>query len=269
MALFTVCIPVYNGALFLGEALASVAQQDLDGVEVLVSDNASSDATPQILEDWRGRLPLRVIRQAQTLPMRAHFNALLDAVGGDAYMLLCHDDYLVDRDALAKARGILAENPEVSAVYCDLLYVDELRRPLARRHFRRSGRFSAEEVGRQTLRSGRNCFGIPLAIRREALGELRYDNRFLYTMDVDLSWAVSRTSPAYHIPEPLIANRYSSGNSTWRLLKYARQEYIDLTEKYIATPSRLGRLRIGAVCSLMALQKLAFRGYERVRSWAA
>lgn len=269
MGRFTVCIPVYNGAAFLGDALASIAQQDLSDVEVLVSDNASTDSTAQVLDAWSKKLPLRVIRQARTLPMRAHFNTLLDAVDGDAYMLLCHDDYLASSDALSQARSILSDHPDVSAVYCDLVYVNERQRILAYRRFRRLGRFSADDVGRQTLRTGRNCFGIPLAIRRSALGNLRYDERFLYTMDVELSWAVSRDSPAFHIPEPLIANRYSAHNTTWRLLRFARQEYIDLTAKYIGSAGRLDRIRIAATCTFNALQKLAFRLYERTRSWTA
>ena len=75
MMSFAVCIPVYNGAAFLGELLASIAEQDLSGVEVIVSDNASTDETPDILQSWATKLPLRVIRQPVTVSMPANFNA--------------------------------------------------------------------------------------------------------------------------------------------------------------------------------------------------
>lgn len=269
LASFSVCIPVYNGSAFLGELLASIAKQDLTGVEVIVSDNASTDETPRILEEWSARLPLRVIRQPKTLTMPENFNALLDAVSTDAYALICHDDYFASPDALSKARRVLADNPDVSAVYCDLLYVDEHRRLLARRRFGRSGRFSGQQAGRQTLRTARNCFGIALATRREALGDLRYDDEFVYTMDVNLSWGVSRNQPAFHLAEPLIANRYSATNNTWRLLKRAPQEYIDLTRKYIGEPGPMERARIGLVCTFTAAQRILFHLYERARSWTA
>jgi glycosyltransferase involved in cell wall biosynthesis len=269
MISFTVCIPVYNGSAFLEELLVSIAEQDLSGVEVVVSDNASTDRTPQILDDWSAKLPIRVIRQPKTLTMPENFNVLLDAVSTDAYALICHDDYFASPDALSKARQVLGDSPDVSAVYCDLLYVDEHRRPLARRRFGRSGRFSGEQVGRQTLRTARNCFGIPLAIRREALGQLRYEDDFVYTMDVNLSWAVSRTKPAFHLAEPLIANRYSATNNTWLLLKKAPQEYVDLTKKYVCEPGPLERARIVAVCAFTAAQRLVFHLYERIRSWTA
>ena len=131
MARFAVCIPVYNGAAFVGQALESIASQSHGDLEVIVSDNASSDGTPEILASWSDRLPMRIIRREQTLPMRDHFNALLDEVDSDAYMLLCHDDYLASPEALAKAQSILDARSDISAVYCDLLYVNEYRRPLA------------------------------------------------------------------------------------------------------------------------------------------
>ena len=269
VAEFTVAIPVYNGARFIGEALDSIARQDLDGVEVLVSDNASTDATPWILAEWQERLPLRVIRRARTMPMRDHFNALLDAVDGENYMLLCHDDYLASPDALALARSALAEHPEVSAVYCDLLFVNENGRRLARRSFGRAGAFDVEQTGLRTLRTGRNLFGIPLAIRRKALGDLRYGDKFLYTMDIDLSWSLGETGGAWHIAEPLIANRYSAGNTTWGLLRHAHREYIDLAAKHARAPGPLGKARIAATSAVVALQKLAFRAYERAQTrWA-
>lgn len=48
--LISICIPVYNGAKFLEETVASVLIQDVDDMEVLIQDNASTDDTPVIIE---------------------------------------------------------------------------------------------------------------------------------------------------------------------------------------------------------------------------
>lgn len=267
MTQFTIAIPVYNGERFLGEALRSIEQQDLDGVEVLVSDNASSDSTAAILSKWQNRLPLRVIRRPQTLPMRDHFNALLDDVESEAYMVLCHDDYLADPDAIALARTVLRDNPDVACVYCDLLFVDAQRRKLARRRFKRTGLFDADETGRQCLRTMRNLFGIPLAIRRSALGDIRYGEDFLYAMDIDLSWSLAGRGAAYHIERPLIANRYSDSNMTWKLLDTTLDEYLRLARKHGTAPGRLARARMSATCQFVTAQKTAFRYYARLKAW--
>ncbi len=266
MADFTVAIPVYNGARFLGAALESIAaQDDLAGVEVLVSDNASSDATPAILSEWKSRLPLRVIRREKTLPMRDHFNALLDDVDGDAYMLLCHDDYLADPAALRMTKQALKDNPDIAAIYCDMLYVDEGGRTLARRKFGRSGRFDPDATGRRCLATGRNLFGIPLAIRRSALNDLRYDERFLYAMDIDLSWSLATADDALHIDRALIANRYSADNTTWRLLGTTSGEYRRLAEKHVGKQSALQTLKMVLTCHFVTAQKLLFGLYARLK----
>ena len=45
MMSFTVCIPVYNGSAFLGEILASIAEQDLRGVTRTALEAAFMDET--------------------------------------------------------------------------------------------------------------------------------------------------------------------------------------------------------------------------------
>ncbi|MBT8404130.1 MAG: glycosyltransferase, partial [Gemmatimonadetes bacterium] len=45
----TCVIPVYNGARYLGEALDSVLDQGVDGLEVVVVDAGSTDDTPSVL----------------------------------------------------------------------------------------------------------------------------------------------------------------------------------------------------------------------------
>ena len=264
---FTVAIPVYNGERFLAEALHSIAMQNLDGVEVLVSDNGSTDGTAAILEEWQNRLPLRVVRRERTLPMREHFNALLNDVDAKAYMLLCHDDYLADPQALDLARAALDENPGIASVYCDLVYVDEQRRTLALRRFSRAGRFDPHAIGRKCLNTGRNFFGIPLAIRREALSNIRYGEDFLYAMDVDLSWSLAERGDAFHLDRPLIANRYSDSNMTWKLLGTTLGEYLRLARKHDSVPGPLRKARMAAICQFVTAQKFAFRYYARARAW--
>ncbi len=267
MAQFSVLIPVYNGANFLAEALQSIADQTLDDVQIVVSDNASTDGTAQILENWQSRLNLRIITQQETLPMQAHFNAVLDLVETEFYMLLCHDDYLADPDALRLARDALIRAPDIAAVYCDLLYVTPQRRQLAQRSFRRGHLFSADQAGARSLSTARNQFGIPIGIRRASLGDLRYDPRFHYAMDVDISWALSRHQDVLHIPKPLIANRYGDMNMTWALLSKARDEYVGLAQKYGITMGPVDHLRLRVVNFLVGQQKRLFGLYQVLVSW--
>jgi glycosyltransferase involved in cell wall biosynthesis len=264
---FSVLIPVFNGADFLEDALASIAGQTLKDVSVVVSDNASADGTPAILERWKDRLDLRVVRQPATLPMQAHFNAILAEIRTERYMLLCHDDYLASDDALRLADEALDRHPDAPAVYCDLTYVNARKRPLAMRRFPRGSRFDADAAGRDTLRTARNMFGIPIGVRTAALGDQRYDPQFHYAMDVDLSWAMARGQTLAHIPEPLIANRYRAGNTTWALLDRSRAEFLALARKYEVPMGPAETVKLTARTWFVNQQKRLFGLYGRAVSW--
>ena len=51
----SICIPIYNCAEFIGEALDSILPQSMEGVEVVVYDGGSTDATPALMERYTKR----------------------------------------------------------------------------------------------------------------------------------------------------------------------------------------------------------------------
>tara|TARA_R110001606_G_scaffold396457_2_gene570613 strand:- start:1489 stop:2301 length:813 start_codon:yes stop_codon:yes gene_type:complete len=266
MPRISICLPVYNGADYVEEALASIAAQTCTDYIVVASDNASSDETGALLEKWSHRIPMDIVTQDKTIPMQAHFDCLLDRVKTEAYMLLCHDDYLCAPDALEKALAALDAEPEVSAIYCDLAYVSERGTTLATRRFAREGPMEADMLGKLSLRTARNMFGIPLLVRTLALGSHRYDRQFKYIVDVDLSWTISKNAPAWHIPDVMIANRYSASNSTWGMLKDASQEFMALAKKHGVALTAAERRHIAFTNWSVGIQKQLFGTYERLRT---
>lgn len=264
MARLSICLPVFNGADFVEDALRSIAGQTSRDFVVLASDNASTDGTGEILRAWSDRLPMQILSQPKTSPMQAHFNLLLDHVETEAYMVLCHDDYFYHPNAIALALEALDSSQDISAIYCDLVYVSEHNRALATRRFAREGSMNAGDLGRESLRKARNMFGIPLLVRKDALGASRYDPQFHYLMDVDLSWTVSNTQPAWHIPKTLIANRYRKTNTTWSLLSQSSLEYRKLATKYGISMSRTDLIRLDVTNWFVGQKKRVFGLYERM-----
>jgi glycosyltransferase involved in cell wall biosynthesis len=93
--LISVGIPVRNGAKSLARAIASVQAQSLNDVEIVLSDNASTDDTLAIAErlaasDQR----LRVLRQRENLGAAGNFMQVLEHARGTYFMFLGHDDWL-------------------------------------------------------------------------------------------------------------------------------------------------------------------------------
>jgi len=86
-------LPVYNGAAFLDEAMASLCAQDFADLRIVVSDNASTDATPDILAAWAARdSRIELHRQRENLGMIGNFAFVRQAADARWFMLAAHDD---------------------------------------------------------------------------------------------------------------------------------------------------------------------------------
>ncbi len=91
--LLSICIPTYNREIFLRECLASLNFNEVrDQVEIVVSDNASTDKTIQVLEEFQSSLPIRWIVQKSNLGSDLNFDAIVTEARGEYCWLLGSDD---------------------------------------------------------------------------------------------------------------------------------------------------------------------------------
>jgi GT2 family glycosyltransferase len=91
--LVTIGVPVRNGAPALARALDSLVRQTHRHLEIIVSDNASTDATESICRDYAGRDPrVRYIRHARPIGVIQNFRTPVDAGRGDFFMWAAYDD---------------------------------------------------------------------------------------------------------------------------------------------------------------------------------
>lgn len=65
----SVCLPVYNGARYVRQAVASVLEQTYEDIELVVVDNASTDTTLEELRSFERDPRLRVLTSARTIPV--------------------------------------------------------------------------------------------------------------------------------------------------------------------------------------------------------
>ena len=95
--LVTIGIPTYNRADgYLRQAIDSALGQTYEKIEIVVSDNCSSDGTEALVGSI-GAPNLRYFRHETNIGANNNFNFLLHQAKGD-YFLLLHDDDLVDTD---------------------------------------------------------------------------------------------------------------------------------------------------------------------------
>lgn len=91
----SICIPTYNRADYIGETLDSIVNQATDAIEIVISDNASTDETSSIVLDYMKIFP-NIIYFRSEVNMGADLNYLkvVDLASGEYCWLLGSDDTL-------------------------------------------------------------------------------------------------------------------------------------------------------------------------------
>jgi len=106
-------VPVYNGEKFLAEALASIVDQTFDDMEIVISDNASSDRTAEICHGFMARdARIRYYRNPSNLGSAANWNRVLELARGEYFKWAADDDVLLPT-YLEKCVDVLERDPSV------------------------------------------------------------------------------------------------------------------------------------------------------------
>lgn len=116
--LLSVIIPTYNRKDMLKEAVDSVLQQDYDNMQIIVSDNASTDGTYILMEEYKALYDnIIYIRREKNLgPKINGYKAYEDYAQGKYIFFLCDDDYLIGNTFFSNAVEVFETNPNVTIV---------------------------------------------------------------------------------------------------------------------------------------------------------
>ncbi len=91
----TIGMPVYNGAAYIEQALAAIAEQSHGNFTLIISDDASTDSTPKIIEAWAAQdARIEVIRHPHNLGPVRNFRYVLDRADTDYFMWYAQDDWV-------------------------------------------------------------------------------------------------------------------------------------------------------------------------------
>lgn len=117
--LVSICIPTYNGATYLEAAIRSALSQTWKTIEIVISDDGSSDQTlaiaRRLLRD--SSLSVRIVNhKASTLA--ANWNHCANIASGHYIKYLFQDDLLADT-CVEKMARVAMENAEVGMVFCE------------------------------------------------------------------------------------------------------------------------------------------------------
>lgn len=112
---YSILLPTRHGGPFLDRCIISILRQTQQDLELVVADNANTDATPEILRNHAADPRLRVVRSETVLSVTENWTAALESSRG-RYLLMIGDDDLLLPNCLAQLDRILARHGDPECV---------------------------------------------------------------------------------------------------------------------------------------------------------
>jgi len=231
---FSIAIPVYRQANFLPSALESIRVQARD-VQLAVMDATPDDSVQEVLENYRRLLSYH--RHGPDAGQTAAIQEGWDNTDGEIVAWLCADDYFFP-DTFDAVKRVFISHPDVSVVYGDSVFVDEVGQFL--------GYFPEIDSDISSISKG-CCISQPSCfVRRTALEKVgRLNSKLHYIMDWNLWTRLYRSGAKFHyLNKPLSVVRMYEGTKTssrsWmRFFEIGRHLWLN------ATPTAAVRSLIG------------------------
>ncbi|HEY3488866.1 MAG TPA: glycosyltransferase family A protein [Candidatus Deferrimicrobiaceae bacterium] len=226
----SVCLVTYNHENLVESTLRTVLEQDIDGYELLVSDDCSTDGTwEKVVEMAETDSRIVPIRTPRNLGMAGNANYVVSQAARPYIALLHHDD-LYRHDMLRKWGALMDRHPDAGFVFNSYGVHGSDRID--------DEPFSGELIDGATFLE-RHLFprwGCPVRgtalIRRDAWAEVGgMREAFGLLADVDLWMRLARRFPVGYVPEPVIVTRqerpdYYPGIYTGRSGFWKRQRFL-------------------------------------------
>ncbi len=265
--LVSIGVPLYTEERFLSSALDSLLAQDFQDFELVISDNASQDATQEICLAYAARdARIRYLREAVNCGAVENFNTVFRATSGK-YFLWASGHDLWHRSYLSRCLALLEQDPQVALCASQVRvigpqgeFVDIVTEGIDTRGLDALGRFRATLWGLVRIPYSDPIYGL---IRAEALrGTGLFRN--VWGTDNLILLELSLAGAFAHIPEPLYSRRVNRDRQadveTWTerylealspknrdrrwKLSYSRMgfEYMGIVQRSPFTPSQKLRL---------------------------
>ncbi len=235
----SVCVPSYNTAKYIAEALESVLVQSFTDYELLVIDDCSTDGTLDIVASYAARDPRIVVRSNErNLGMVENWNMCLHHARGEYVRYLFGDDLLSSKEALAKMVAVLDHDQRVSLVASSRNTIDAASRTTGTvSWFREGPAVAGTGIINRCLVEQKNLIGEPSVVmfRREQAGR-GFDPRFRQLVDLEMWFHLLEKGRFAYMEEPLTSFRVHHEQQTTRNVQFVFDDRFLLYEEYLHKP---------------------------------
>lgn len=229
--LVSVCIPAYNNAGYIMDAVNSILNQTYPNLELVVVDDCSTDDTYEVLRAVQDER-LKLYRNEHNLGMSGNWNRCLKLCSGEYVKLVGADDMLAE-NALELEVSALEAHPTAVMAESDTKLVD--LNGSGKGFYKRFGRSGLVD-GKKICRRGffnKDYFGAPQAntFRRIAAEKIGgFDSAFTYILDYDFFVSLACQGDVYIIHESLNYFRVRKESNTGAVMGADKEK----TAAYVA-----------------------------------
>lgn len=254
--LVSVCIPVYNADQFIGLTIESVLNQTYSNLEIIVTDNCSTDNTPAVVNSFSDSR-IKYFKNTSNLGVEANWNESLRQANGKYLKLLCADD-IIYPECIEKQVDIFetSKNSDVVLVSSHKDIIDQNGKFL----------FTKKFPGKTGVRKGISTLKLSVRLGTNIIGESAsglfkadilnlsglYNGENLYLIDMEFWSRLLLQGNLYVIDKVLYAFRISS-DSLSSNASFAQARYFGTFVDKLFVDKRFKISSIDKMCSrLMA-----------------
>ncbi|MFN2557378.1 MAG: glycosyltransferase family 2 protein [Nitriliruptorales bacterium] len=235
--LVSIGLPVYNGASYLDRAIATILAQDLSDFELIISDNGSTDASPDIARSYAREDPrVRFLRSEQNRGASWNFNRVVELASGPYFKWVAHDDEHAPT-YLSRCVAALEAQPGAVLSHTQTVTIDAAGR--SHGIIDESFAVAAEkphERWRQLLRYRGGCYHVFGVVPTDVMRQTGLLGAFVSSDRVLLA-ELALHGQFVEVPEPLFLHREHADRSVYRRPDHrSRELWFDPSRPRLSLP---------------------------------
>lgn len=240
LPLVSVCIPTRNGAKYIEEALTCVIQQDYRPLELIISDDESTDGTVQIIlntiKNWN--ITVNVYHHTPSI-IGANWNNCVKMAKGKYIKFLFQDD-LIYSNCISEMVALSEKDDRIGLTFCNRDIISDLKDKADWLNRYENLSIKWEELKsiqegksllkqRNFLKTPRNKIGEPTVVmlKRQCFEEVGFFSEELkQTLDYEYWYRMLPKYKIGFIDEKLAAFRLHDNQATQQNLSGIGDEYL-------------------------------------------